>query len=465
MTEFTWPNAASVPVDLFVRQYMALLDNYTGFLLPNYWDSLEVITADPVVGAVYVKSGAAFLTGISAAGPGNFYTNDAQVTVAITSSAGSNRIDRIVLRAARITKIIGVEGATPAMPALTAGDIPLAWIYIPTGYNAATTIIQPYYIHDERMFSISGGEPVDFKNDMNIMHNYEFMMFSRGGLTNTPPEMWKITAGAPTACAPTTAIFTSRNFPSRCNGVVLTCNATAGITTTVPLPSYGGTYTIRFCWKATTATSFNVVISSRVLAGAATSTKTITLNRISGDPITDEIIRYTADSTSDALDITIISTGAAAGISVSPIMITQGLSTTYNFPRKSEILTTDRVLQDAFWTATAKSTGNTVINLNSSFGGNIRRGTIAVIARLTANDSGSAGAAASLTLGPSTGTYAVTTSLVTANVTNLPNDFVRSAVGYVPITYNALAVPVYAQYAASGPGTLDATVEIIGIIT
>ncbi len=462
----TWPSAATVSADEFNRAYMALLDNYTGFLLPNYWNNLEVITADPAVGAVYVKSGAAFLTGIGAAGPGNFYTNDAQVTVAITSSAGNNRIDRIVLRAARITKIIGVEGATPAMPALTAGDIPLAWIYIPSGYNAATTIIQPYYIHDERMFAISGGEPVYFKNDMNIMHNYENMMFSRGGLTTTPPEMWKIAAGgAPTLCAPTTLIFTSRNFPNRCNGIALTCNATTGITTTVPLPSYGGTYTIRFCKQVTTANTYNIVIQSRILAGGVSSAKTITLSRVSGDPVMDEIIHYTADSTADALDITITSNGAGAALSISPIIITQGLCTTYNFPRKSEILTTDRVLQDASWTATAKSTGTTVINLNASFGGNVRRGTIAVIVRLTANDSGSAAGTASLVLGPATGPYSLTTSLVIDNVTSITNDFVRTVVGYVPISYNTLAVPIRAQHTATGAGTLDATIEIIGIIT
>ena len=457
MTQVTFPQSGSISTTIF-NSYMGTLDNFTGFVVPNYWNNLEVITSDPTVGAVQVKSGAAVLSS------GIYYTNDSAVSVAITSAANA-RIDRIVLRAAKITKIIGLEAATPAMPALTAGDLPLAWIYMPAGYNAATTIIQPYYIHDERVFATIGNEPIEFKNDMNYMHNFEFMMFSRGGLTTTPPEMWKVAAGgAPTTCAPYASLFTTRNFSNRSSALAITANATTGITTTIPLPVYGiNTYTIRFT-RQITANSFNITISNRLLGGGTTSPIVLTLNRISGDPITDEIIRFTTDATANALDITITSNAANSVLRISPILVTSGLCTTYNYPRKSETLMVDRVLQDASWTTTAKSTGTTVINLNASFGGNVRRGTIAVLTRVNANDSGSAGGPAAVAITPGGTTYTTSVPSGGAAVTNLPNDFIRAGLAIVPIDYNALAVPIRAVVTATGAGTLDATIEIVGII-
>lgn len=462
MTQTTWPNTSSNTVSTFLSS-IGVLNTLLAYVIPNYLNNLEVVTASPTVGAVLVKSGAAFCSPVGAATTDGvyFYTNDSDVSVAITSAA-NNRIDRIVLRNSRVTKIIGVEGAVPAMPALSAGDLALAWIYVPSGYNAATTAITDSWIQDERMFSLSGSEPIDY-NKHNIMHNFEFMAYARGGVTTSPPEMWKLSGAAITTCGPFTTINTTRNFSNRSQGITMTNTPNNGIFTTIPLPNKGArTYTLRFCHQKTDSTTSTMEISSRILGGAASSTKTVTLYRINGDPIQDCIVRYTTTSTATAIDIKLYS-AAATVVNISPILITEGLCTTYNFPRKTEILFMDRVLQDASWNATAKSSGTTAINLNTSFGANIRRGTIAIIATIKANDSGSAATATnSLFLGAK-GNYSTAIG-ETTHVGLIPNDYLRSQVGYIPIDYNTATIPISAIVTASGVGTLDATLEIVGII-
>lgn len=463
MAQLTWPRTLpTFPVPTFLNEF-TFLDGFIGWVVPNYLDNLEVISANPTNGTVYVKPGAAIFA--NQVWIGNiFYTNDSNVSVAITSAA-NNRIDRIVLRSNRITKIIGVEGAVPAKPALTAGDLPLAWIYVYSGFNAATTTVNSEFIHDERLFADIGSEPVNYDNDLNFMHNFEYMAFARGGATNTPPEKWKL-VNAPTTIAPYASLFTTRNFSNRSTALSLTCDGGAGITTIIPLPKTGvDTYTIRFNHQDTNG-SYYMTIQNYILGSGVFSTTTKWLSRINTDPIQDEIIRFTTTATADAIAITFISQAAASVLRLSPILVTQGLCTTYNYPRKHEIIMVDRVLQDASWTATAKSTSTTNINLNTSFGTNVRRGTLAVIARLEGNDSGSAATAVNrLILGASFGgTYAITCAGA-VRVGLLPNDFKRSEVAYIPVNYNDANVPIRAVVTASGAGTFDATIEIIGVIT
>lgn len=84
---------------------------------------------------------------------GNWYENDAAVTVAIPTPAASTRIDRIVLRKSwadktvAITRIAGVEGgAAPALVQVagTTWDIPLANVSITTGGVITVTDTREY---------------------------------------------------------------------------------------------------------------------------------------------------------------------------------------------------------------------------------------------------------------------------------------------------------------------------------
>ncbi len=87
---------------------------------------------------------------------GTWYENDANASVVISPSAGSNRITRIVLRkdyalqTVRLTTIDGVEGATPVAPpivqiALTTWDIPLWQVH-----NDAANVVTVF--GDDRKF-------------------------------------------------------------------------------------------------------------------------------------------------------------------------------------------------------------------------------------------------------------------------------------------------------------------------
>lgn len=103
-----------------------------GGISPSELNGLEV---SGTVSPVSVNTGRAIVYG-------NWYQNDAAVTVVIPTPAGATRIDRIVLRkdwsaqTVRITRIAGAEGgAAPALVQVagTTWDIPLAQASITTG--------------------------------------------------------------------------------------------------------------------------------------------------------------------------------------------------------------------------------------------------------------------------------------------------------------------------------------------
>ena len=100
---------------------------------------------------VSVNTGAAINYGV-------YYTNDASVSVSITTPASNPRIDRIVLRyswaaqTVRITRIAGTEAASPTAPALTqvantTWDIPLYQVRITTGGVITLTDERTYIKH------------------------------------------------------------------------------------------------------------------------------------------------------------------------------------------------------------------------------------------------------------------------------------------------------------------------------
>lgn len=115
------------------RAIMGVLDGYGNELVTTGAGS-----------PVTVDTGAAMVDG-------NFYENDAPLTVAIPTPAASTRIDRIVLRkdfagqTVRVTRIAGVEGGSA--PAITQSDgvtwdILLYQVSITTG--GAITLTKEY---------------------------------------------------------------------------------------------------------------------------------------------------------------------------------------------------------------------------------------------------------------------------------------------------------------------------------
>lgn len=107
---------------------------------------LNVLEVSGVASPVTVETGRALCHG-------NWYENDAAVTVAVPTPAGATRIDRIVLRknwtaqTVRITRIEGIEGGgAPALTqnAGTTWDTPLA--------QASITTLGVITVTDEREF-------------------------------------------------------------------------------------------------------------------------------------------------------------------------------------------------------------------------------------------------------------------------------------------------------------------------
>ena len=107
------------------------------------------------------------------------------------------------------------------------------------------------------------------------------------------------------------------------------------------------------------------------------------------------------------------------------------------------------------WDGDARSTtAKTLIDLSVVFG--VPAGVKAVLVRLVAHDSGSSSGFCQLGLSPNNTANSVA---VQAYLQGVANDVYVSANGIVPCDVNG---DVYYQIAASGTGTLDATIEIWG---
>lgn len=112
-------------------------------------------------------------------------------------------------------------------------------------------------------------------------------------------------------------------------------------------------------------------------------------------------------------------------------------------------------LTSSSWNGAGRSTtAKTLINLNSDFG--VPAGAKAVLVRMTARDSGSSSGYNQLMLSPSA---TAGSAAVQCYLQGVPNDVYVSANGICPCNSGG---NIYYQIAASGTGTLDASIEIWG---
>ena len=428
------------------------------FVIPEYLNSLELISDTPALGSVSVKSGAAFVKGA-------YYTSTASVSVAITAAV-NNRFDRFVLRydsatqIVRVTKIIGAEAANPSLPALGANDLAIGYIWIPAGYNPAITAISTNDIHDERVFRHLGLTETKYSRE-DVMPNGEFVAFSQTGVGAVPPETWRVVAGVPVL---NTGAYVSTLKP-RGHKFRIQGGAGVRIATTLYSPYIapsGSTtvYTVKGLLYLTSG-SVSVSISNRVLGGATGGGIGATFNNTGVEiPF---LFRWTA-SVSNAIEIELIIAAAGTDFQVGQIMVVQGWCPG-PFRPKSEWIMYDGDNNDAAWTTSPKSTGITSIDMTANFNSCIRRSTRALLARLRGNDSGSAGA----------GPYYLALDSPAADYVGLrgradcgflANDTIREALAFCPFgNHNANPPTMRANVVASGAGTLDATIQPVGIIT
>jgi hypothetical protein len=188
--------------------------------------------------------------------------------------------------------------------------------------------------------------------------------------------------------------------------------------------------------------------------------------------ITEFIMRVRVDplsTTQNALRIRILSDNAATDGYIADMAVIPGyVAGTKETVRKSELIWLDTPYTDAAWAATAKSSGSTTISLSASFGPYVPKGVRGLVLRIRCRDSGSAAAAVADGASVKVISYrgaAFLTYTGIVSCTGKPNDDWESGVVMVAIDPNDGNGQFVVNVVATGAGTLDVTIEIIGIIT
>lgn len=456
----TTGDSSLAPYD--ASEFTSIFAAYGNAVIPEYLNELEVTSATPTLGAINVNTGAALVFG-------TLYENTASVAVAITAAV-NNRIDRIVLRnsaageTTRITKIIGAEAANPSPPALTAVDFPLAWVWIPAGYNPATTAIVASDVHDERLFGKIGLQDYWY-NDENIMYNSEFFGYSGAAAGTLPPDGWLLT-GVPSTAIGNAALT---NFPNQVRGQTVRIRSNAGAGMQINIHDIEGFSTYSLWSPANRVITIKGMV--RLTTGAVRIA--VTTTGFGGTAVTQDFYRTgvtqeylirvkVGNSAGNNININITSLAANSDIYIGQIIACLGYIPG-NFRPKHELVWFDNDVLDASWNATAKSTAVTTINAAASFGAVIPPYFRGLIARIRGNDSGSAGATAKMVVYHTDGSATLPAGEV--NCDSVTNDVIRESIAFIPNKQNDANAPFKASVTATGALTFDATIQPIGIIT
>lgn len=419
-----------------------------GLVIPDYGNELKVVADSPVSLDVIVGSGAMEFRGW-------MYENTDDETLTLAAANGSNpRLDRIVARLTpgdqeiRVAVLTGTPAATPALPLLTQDDdtyeIDLAWVWVAT---SAVSVAQSR-IWDQREFAANLYEML-VGGQENLLKNSEFLGLDNG---------WTIVKGPAGFAAKPAQMERGRPYQIVGTGVIA--------------PSFSQTVRV----KASTS----YAIRALIYVDAGTDwTFAVTTN--SGAPVTQTLdvtrtatwleikVYYTteADATSLTVSFGTPTPSAARTGTAGQWMVMQG-HVTGPFRAFHEVIPFEKKITDSSWSATAKSTGNTVITLTASFGvidgttvgAAITNGVRGLLVRIQGNDSGSAAGAAKMDIRAGNAGTAV---LMRLQLDGVPDDKVRSQNGTIALMNDDLRFNI--DITATGAGTFDATLEIVGILT
>lgn len=422
-----------------------------GYIIPSYGNSLRVHANSPAALNVLVETGAIRIRG-------RLYELTAQSTQTVTAADATNpRIDRVVARITfasqtiRLAVLAGTPAATPSLPTLTQNattyEISLAYIWV----AALAASVAEAEIHDERVFA-PNLEYAPFLSQENLIHNSEFMAFSDlDNATHTrAPDMWDLVL--------TPSNLTTATKPaqmSRGRAVQLTADASnEGISQTFRIKA-STVYAIRALINVT-AGDVGVIQITDNGASPATITRNI---RRTGSFI-EETIYYTTPSDATTIRVDLLCSASTDVVQFGQVLAVEGYSPG-PFRQIHEIIPLVRPVDDASWTVTAKSDGDTTIDLDSDFGGIILPGTRSVFVGLQAYDSGSAGSGTILAVRSTKAATVIEWSVRLYFGLNT-NNSIHVTNGWVPLdTNNQFVINVD----ASGAGTLFAYVYITAIMT
>jgi hypothetical protein len=486
MTEYSgfWDNANGGDVDtngLFASPYYSVsralfhsLEMASGaaraYVLGGVNNSLEVKQSGTPGMSVIVRSGKMFVQGY-------FYYNDADKTLAVSAAHATNpRIDLVVVRvtpasgtqAVRIVVLTGTAAATPSRPALTQNattyEVAIAELWIPA---TSTTVTDPY-IHDLRDYA-PNWDAANQQNGFpeNMLQNSELMgAISNNGFNGyqaagTPGTDYGASGRVGAITPPTQQRRGNMLSTAAVNGV-----DKAWLTDYIPVVG-GATYTIKTliqCYTGNTS-------GSEVILGSDGASPLLIIKSYFRIGVWEECqITFTVPN-----DATYIAFGwrslAINKITISGAsMMVRGYYTGPWRTVSGEIIMCSPVTA-ATYTATAKSTSTATIALGptgSVFGTSIPSGIRAIIVYVEINDSGSAAGVASIKIGPTT-----TETDLAIILDGVVNDKIRAAQGIIRIPYPydftasiiALGPTFGVNMVATGVGTLDVTIKIIGVIT
>lgn len=437
------------------------------YVLAQYLSDLAVETGDPVNGAITIRPGAAVINGC-------LYINDAEETIILPNNTDpvNPRIDYVCLhyeagavQTIRIEAVYGTPAALPAYPTLTqtADDyyMPLAAVWIPGGFVAAP--IANEYIYDKRRF-LDTSSSIKATSKQNYLSNSEFLLYSNGHTGSIPPDGWKLLNTPTVARANLAGDFD--NIMARGNLVTVLGTTNDGIYASFYTPS------------SSTGYDKNKPLTIQLyLQVASGSVKVHANSRASGGPtgtfIEEEhfpqfngydtvLLRLTNFSNNELVEIQFIISSAGTEFTFGQVIAVAGYETG-GYRQIHELILADYDLLDANWTASAKSTGATTVSAHSGYNGNIVRGMRGLFMKTACRDSGAAGGNASLQTGLNSAAAGRYTSRVDCG--RIVNDTWRQGQSFVPVRRNDSNVDFIADVTATGAGTLDGTLQIIGLVT
>lgn len=415
---------------------------------------LRVQASSPAAMTVDVVQGYAF------ANDRMYSTGSTVKTLTLSAADAANpRLDRIVLRidytakTVRLAVLTGTPAATPSLPALAATatlvELSIAYIWV----AALAASIADVSIHDERLFASTNEGVRVSQLETNLAKNSEFMAHSPLILSTTPalaPDLWDTVGTATFERQPSRPVEMVRG-----RAIFIAAGAAnSGMSQTVPVKA-STVYAIRTMMKVT-AGDVGVITVTTDSASPGTISRQM---RRTGAWI-EETIYYGTEADATTLTLSLLAASNTDIVEVGQSLIVEGY---YPGPFRPfrEFISFANPVTDTSWDGDAKSTGTVTINLPISYTGGviasiILAGTHALLLLLDANDSGSAGNDVYLKVGAVGGPYR---GIYMSGITN---DRKRQGEFTIPID-SAEEFDISVQ--ASGGGTLDAYVGVIGIYT
>ena len=410
-------------------------------------DELRISTS-AVAGNVTIQPGAAMVYG-------TYYQTDAEVEVTLTAALGFHLI---VLRRDSITNqvryaIISDTASPPAIPRPVDGtDLPLGLVY---GQTLVAVPIED--IRDVRQFFQTGFQR-ELSNYENLMDNVEF--YGHSGGSNIAPDGWKLVN------TPTITYGTSYD---RGNFVTITSATQEGIRKVVPVGTYNDDGTLfTFTSEHIQVTNDSLLnIYTMIANGTETLIKTVHLwNSSSQIPIVERF-SVQSDDVAVIIEFQTKNAGSSDSFTIGNIGLYRGYIPVD--PRwNHEVVWYDYNIIDASWNLNPYSTANNTIDLTASFANCNAVGARGVIARFIIRDSGSAAAADNGTacliyhIDQTAGTDPY---LVAVSCAGLPNNKSTAKVVWIPLDPGSTNPSFIVRTVASGAGTLDVQIYLIGIVT